>query len=376
MRTSLHLSPSVRLLGARQSLLQLVTHLDPQRWRPVVALPFSRGGLADALDQAGVAHETVRMGQWRKVKFWPRIPFDLRRLRRIARAEGVDLIHVNEPHSAPYGLRVARALGIPCIGHVRLDNVDQRLIRNYGLAQLDAVVAVSHAVADQLRGLPSVHVIPNGVDGEALRQVAPPRDRARARLGLGADDLVIGQVGLITPRKRCHVAIEAFELIAEQFPSARLLLVGDPGPSDAGYRDEIERRITQRDLGRHVRLLPFQEDIAAVYAALDVNLLISGTEGFGRVIIEAAALGIPTIGTRVGGIPEVIREGETGLLIPPDDPTALAEALVALLSNAGGRRRMGEVAQRWADAENGIDRHTERMMALFDQVLATQRAVN
>jgi glycosyltransferase involved in cell wall biosynthesis len=231
-------------------------------------------------------------------------------------------------------------------------------------------------VAEQLRGLEAIHVIPNGVDGEALRRTAPPRDKARAQLGLAADDLVIGQVGLITPRKRCHVAIDALELIAQQFPTARLLLVGDPGPSDAGYREELERAIAERDLASHVRLLPFQEDIATVYAALDVNLLISGTEGFGRVIIEAGALGVPTIGTRVGGIPEVIREGETGLLIPPDDPASLAEALTALLSNVGGRRRMGQAAQGLADSEHGIGRHTERMMALFDQILATRGALN
>jgi glycosyltransferase involved in cell wall biosynthesis len=134
--------------------------------------------LADALRDSGVPHHAVRMGQWRKAKYWIRIPHDLRKLRHIAKHEHAQLVHCNEPHSAPYGLHAAKRRGIPCAVHIRLDNVDARLIRNYHLDRADCIVAVSRAVANQITHIcPTLHervtVVPNGVDADALRTAAP-----------------------------------------------------------------------------------------------------------------------------------------------------------------------------------------------------------
>lgn len=379
MKTILHLTPSVRLLGARRSLLQLVTNLDPVRHRPVVVCPFRTGGLPEALRERGVACHTVRLGQWRKVKFWPRIPFDLARLRRIAREEGAALVHCNEPHVVPYGLRVAEALHIPCVGHIRLDNVDRKLVEHYELSRLDRVVTVSDAVARQFDPIwpdrrVRVAVIANGVDHLALLAGAPDREEARRRLTLTEEDQLVAQVGLISPRKRCHIAIEAFARVARQMPRAKLLFVGSPGPSDHPYAKSLTAEIHRRGLVGRVLMIPFREEIAPILAALDLNLLVSSHEGFGRVIVEAAVFGVPTIATRVGGIPEIIRDGETGVLVPPDSPDALAEAMLALLRDAPRRRALGEAAQRDALARFTIAHHAAAMMDLFDAVIADRAA--
>lgn len=373
MKTVLHLSPSVRLLGARQSLLQLALHLDPARFEPVIVVPFSKGGLAEAVREAGVRCHCVRMGQWRKAKYWPRIPYDLWQLRRLSRRLGVDVVHCNEPHAAPYGLRVARSRRVPCVVHVRLDNVTGKLVRQYGLGHADRVVAVSEAVARQFDPIwddrtERVTVIPNGVDLDGLRSQAPSREEARRALGLRAGDVLIVQAGLISPRKCCHVAVAAFAKIARDHPLAHLHFVGSPGPGDVIYAHSLDRDIARRGLIGRAQLLPFRPDIAAVYAAADINLLVSNQEGFGRVIVEAAAFGVPTIGTDAGGIPEVIVDGETGLIVPPEDPEALAQAMVRLLLDPARRGALGLGAQRRAETEYSIERHAVRMMGLFDEL--------
>jgi glycosyltransferase involved in cell wall biosynthesis len=364
----------VRLLGARQSLLALATHLDPARYRPIVVVPFSEGGLPEALAARDITTHCVRLGQWRKAKFWPRIPFDLWHLRRLVREEGIDLIHCNEPHVVPYGLRVAKESALPCVGHVRLDNVDERLITNYELGELDCLVAVSEAVARQFDPVwpdraERVRVIPNGVDIGALRAAAPGREEARRLLSLREGDPLIAQIGLISARKRCHVVIQAFAKIARDFPDARLLFVGSPGPSDEAYAKALTADIYRFGLIARVQMMPFREDIAAVFAAMDLNVLASGQEGFGRVLIEAAVFGVPSIATNVGGIPEVIRHDKTGVLVLPDDPDGLAAAMVSLLRDEPRRRALGEAARRDAEARFSIQTHAEKMMALWDELL-------
>jgi len=363
------------MLGARQSLLTLVAHLDPERFHPVVVVPFKQGELVDQLSERAITYHRVRMGQWRKAKFWARIPLDLYQLRRIAERERIHLVHCNEPHVVPYGLRVARARRVPCVAHVRLDNVDEKLIINYGLNLVDQIVTVSDAVAQQiLYHMPEradrVKVVPNGVDADELRNSALPRDEARKRMGARPGDLIVGQVGLLSVRKRCHILIEAFAQIAWDYPKAKLFFVGNPGPSDQPYAKMLTKDIERRGLLDRVRLLPFREDIGSLYSALDVNVLASAQEGFGRVLIESAIFGVPSIATKVGGIPEVVSDGETGMLVPPEDPKPLAQALRILLSSEPERARLGDAARADALERFSIARHTAAMMEVFEGLTA------
>lgn len=377
MTKVLHLSPSVRLLGARQSLLTLVTHLDRERYEPLVAVPFRQGGLPEALDEIAVKHHTVRMGQWRKVKFWWRIPIDVNALTRIARREKIGLIHCNEPHVIPYALKVAEKLRLPVVSHLRLDNVDQKLVTNYSLAKVDHTIAVSEAVAAQMdpfveNRTERVTVVPNGVDAEAMLARALKREEARKRFGLKPGDLLLAQVGLISPRKQCHIAIEAFSKIAWKFGSARLYFVGNPGKSDGAYAKALQADIERRGLLDRVMLLPFRRDIETLYAALDLNMLVSEQEGFGRVLIEAGAFGVPSIASTAGGIPEVVTDGESGLLVPPGDPAAIAKALEAALSSEPYRAQLGEaMRQKVMDRFSG-EAHAQMVMDVFDKVLAAK----
>jgi glycosyltransferase involved in cell wall biosynthesis len=369
------ITPSVRLLGARQSLLALAKALDASRFSPIVVCP-RRGDLEEELKRAGVATYIHALPPWRKAKHWLTIPFHVWRLRRWAQDLDIKLLHTNEPHSLPYAVRAGRRLGIPTLSHVRL-SIQERMIRHYDLRRADRIVAVSQAIAEPFCSWPDydrrVRVIYNGMDVGEWRQaagdIAAARKQVREHLGLPPDAFLAGQIGLISRRKQQHLLVAAAQRLVARRTDCHFLIVGDPSPNERDYAEQVAAAIEPAGLSRCVTIWPFRRDIAPVFAALDINLLISSDEGFGRVAIEAGALGVPTIGTRIGGIPEVVMDGETGLLVGVSDAEGLAAAIERLAADAELRHRIGEAARRRVERDFTIEVHARRIMELYDEVL-------
>jgi len=370
------ITPSVRLLGARQSLLALAKALDSRRFAPIVVCP-RRGDLEEQLRRAGLSTYVQALPPWRKGKSWPFIPFHLWRLRRWAQDLDIRLIHCNEIYPTPYAVRVSRRLGIPTISHIRLP-VNDRLIRNYDLNRADRVVVVSHAAAEPFRQWADhekrVRVIYNGLDVKEWRQAAgdlpTARKEIRQRLALPSESFLVGQIGLISRRKQQHLLVEAAQRIAARRTGCHFLIVGDPSPNERDYGERVAAAIEAAGLSQRLTIWPFRQDIAPVFAALDLNLLISSDEGFGRVAIEAGALGVATIGTRIGGIPEVVLDGETGLLVGVSDAEGLANAIERLASDALLRHRLGEAARQRVEREFSVEVHVRHIMDLYEEVLS------
>ncbi|HUT25092.1 MAG TPA: glycosyltransferase family 4 protein, partial [Sumerlaeia bacterium] len=375
----LYVTPSSRLLGARRSLLELATNLDPARYRPVVVAQ-REGALVDALREAGVSTHVLFLGWWRKGRYMLARPLRIVQLARLARAERADLIHCNEFYPCPYAVRAAKRArrgavkgGIPVVSHMRL-SITPRQIRNYDLRRAARILCVSQAAARHFEVWPDwrerVEVVYNGVDLEAFRPRVS-RSEARRCLELGEEDFVVGQFGLLTPRKRQHLLLRAAARLRDL--PLRVLIVGSGGRSDGDYEKGLRNAAAGEELREVVRFLPFTRDIAPLYQACDVNVLISDDEGFGRTIIEAGALGVPSIGSRVGGIPELIEEDETGYLIPEDDDGALlADRLRELAQNPERRRAMGESARARVESHFSIARHAEQVMDVYDRVIGSR----
>jgi glycosyltransferase involved in cell wall biosynthesis len=173
--------------------------------------------------------------------------------------------------------------------------------------------------------------------------------------------------------------IEAASRLRERIPNVRILFVGETSPGHDGYLRELEHLARERGVSDIVRFLPFQDWIADVFAALDLHVLLSNDEGFGRVVVEAAAVRIPTIASNVGGIPELIRHGETGYLVGESraaDDNAFREYLdefvervVELARNAELRTRMGLAAYEYAKSQFSSERYAEQMMRIFDKAI-------
>jgi glycosyltransferase involved in cell wall biosynthesis len=373
-------------LGARRSLIALAESLDPERWQAVVC-GQSPGQLAEALAERAIPMEIVRLGWWRKGKYLLWRPFAIARLAALARQMQADLIHCNEIYPNPYAVRAAANVkgteGSPCEGqpipvmtHVRLQ-MKPGMIRKYDLTQADRIVVPSEALAEEFAEFPDrkqwLDVAPNAVNLKEFQR-ARTREEARLLLGIPEDCLLLAVIGQIGPRKAGDVILEAFANIAARAPRARLAFVGDPHRGQEAFAEQLKARARTEPLGGRVQFFAFSDNVHPYYEAADINLLVSRQEGFGRTIIEAAAVGIPSIGSRVGGIAEIIVDGETGRLVTPDDPDALAEAMLELIENQGLRDAMADAAFRRAASKYSNSAHAERIMDLYDLTLEKKAA--
>jgi glycosyltransferase involved in cell wall biosynthesis len=202
-------------------------------------------------------------------------------------------------------------------------------------------------------------VIPNGVDAERLRSEALSRDEARRALGLPLDAPVVGTIGGITAKKGHGVLIEAARKVVARIPSATFAFVGLP--IDA---DDVRRAIASHGLSERIVLAGYREDAARLMRAFDVHCLPSIHEGLPLTLLEALALGVPSVATAVGGVPDVLATG-AGVLVPPSDPGALADALVEILEHpqrADDLRAAANVAAERFDVRVTV-RRTEDLYA-------------
>jgi glycosyltransferase involved in cell wall biosynthesis len=231
----------------------------------------------------------------------------------------------------------------------------------------DHVVTVSAAVRENLidAGVAAERVtaITTGVDGQRFDPVTVS-PALRAELGLDADALVVGMVAILRMKKGHQDLLDAAVEVVKALPQAIFVLAGD-GPQ----RDNIERGIAERGLQAHVRLLGLRRDIPEVLRSLDLFVLPTHEEAFGTSYLEAQAMGVPVIATRVGGVPEAIREGVTGLLVPAKDPSSLAAAIIELGRDPPRRAAMSAAGRPWVLAEHTTERMAQRMDDLYQTLL-------
>lgn len=190
-------------------------------------------------------------------------------------------------------------------------------------------------------------VVYNGIDMAPYAALSARRDELRAKLRrtieAPATAPVFSLAGELHERKQQRVVIEAWPRVLEEFPQARVLFVGD-----GEERESLEKVIAERGLGGSVRIMGFRSDVPEILAGSDALLLPSRVEGFGYVLVEAMAVGIPCIASNVSSIPEIVHDGETGILHPVGDTGAIAAAIHDVLSDPARARAMGEAGARLA----------------------------
>jgi glycosyltransferase involved in cell wall biosynthesis len=330
--------------GAERLLVSSAAHVDRDRfaYEACYLLPW-KDHLADDLRRAGVPVSCLDLR--RAASFgW------VARLRRLVRDRGITLVHAHLPYAsvgARLGLR-GTGPARPVLVYTEHNTWDRyrpvtRRLNAATFARNDAVIAVSDAVAGSIRRRdpPPVHVIPNGVDAEAIRGEARSREEARAALGIPADRAVIGTVGGITPKKGHRVLVRAARRVIDERPDALFVFVGlpvEPGP--------VNEEISRLGLGGHVILAGYRPDAPRLMPAFDLYCLPSLFEGLPVSLLEAMALGLPSVATAVGGVPQLAMDGrrEIVVVVPPRDPDALAATLIDLLGDPDRRSRLGHEA--------------------------------
>ena len=231
----------------------------------------------------------------------------------------------------------------------------------------DAVIAVSEYVRDLVAGsgVPRdrVEVIPDGIELPA--KLATPAEKARVRMtwGWGDELFVVGQLGAFTSEKGQDTALDAFRLVADSLPRARLVLAGD-GPINPprDLADKIKR------LGARVVTLDNLENLADFFPGLDLFIMPSRSEGLGSSALWAMSYGLPVVASRVGGLQEVVAQDETGWLVPPDSPEALATTIIRAASDRAQLLQFGGNGRRRSEGFS-TDIMANRTESLYRRVL-------
>jgi L-malate glycosyltransferase len=302
------------------------------------------------------------------------------RLRRVAARTGAELVHANSIRAGLVAL-VARALGgPPVVVHVR-DRLPEGLAGRATLGLLTRAAAVVGNSEYTLRGVPprgrAVRAaIPSPVDLTRFDAGRVDRAEARARLGLDPESPVLGVVGQLTPWKAQDDAIRILHGVRESRPDAQLLLAGtakfvssETRFDNPTYVRGLHSLSARLGLNGSVRFLGEREDVPELLAALDVLLVPSWAEPFGRVVIEGMAMGVPVIATAEGGPAEIIEDGVNGVLLPPRAPERWSPEVERLLADPERRRALIENARERVRDSYALEAHVGRVLDVYARVL-------
>jgi glycosyltransferase involved in cell wall biosynthesis len=288
------------------------------------------------------------------------------RLRRLLRSHRVSLVHTHSSIDSWLGTLAARSLGIPVVRtrHVSIP-IRRRRALVYRLA--DRVITPGEAVRRIVigAGVPASKVvsIPAGVDLDRFHS-GIAGDAVRREFQLTGN--AVGLVANVRGSKGHRDFLAAAQLVLRTHPETRFLIVGD----GIGL-DDIRRHVALTGLTGHVILTGFRDDIPEVMASLDVVVLPSTrSEGIPQVIVQALAMAKPVVATDVGGIHEVVVDGETGILVPPGDVTSLAGAITSLLNDRARAQRLGHAGQTRVREACSMNRVMERTVSLYESFLA------
>jgi glycosyltransferase involved in cell wall biosynthesis len=244
------------------------------------------------------------------------------------------------------------------------------------LSAVARVIAVSGAVARAMQGqalLPAerIVVVPNGIDVQRFEQAGsqPARDTFRRQWNVGEDELLIGAVGEIKSLKGHEEFLRAAAIILRRFPKAQFLIAGVDSSSSRKNMATLESLIAQLNLATSVRIVGWVEDMTSLYGALDVFVSASHTESFGLAIAEAMASAVPVVATETEGAKEIITSGETGLLVPIADATALATAVLGLLEDKSKRNHLGMSGRERVNARFSLERMVDETEKIYRDVL-------
>lgn len=289
----------------------------------------------------------------RRVGNDPRLVWQLYRL---FRRERPDIVHSHAWGTLVEGLVAARLARVPVVMHGEHGTLQlkpyQVWLQRWAWSRVDHLLSVSSRLAERMSvavGVPlgRITVLRNGVDLTRFGSIS--REEARLELGITGDVVVIGHVGRLVPVKDQAALVHAAAVLRDRGDRFRVLIVGD-GP----LRGELEQQVADMDLGTCVQFLGHRADVERFFAALDVYVLCSRSEGMPNTILEAMASGVPVVSTNVGGADELVVEGETGFLVPAGQVRALAEALHCLVVDRQLRRALGAAGQARAEAKFSV----------------------
>lgn len=363
-----YLSHAYMVGGAEEMVLNLVRHL-PERYQPTVVCIHRAGPIGEEIARTGVPFTVLGLK--------PGIsrPLDVLKLRDALHALQPTIVHTFLLTGSLYGRFAAMMAGVPVVIGTEV-NIYEHKRPSHARAErwlmrgTDAVIASAASVKDfyvkQVAADPAkVEVIYNAVDWSQL-ETTMTRDACRAVLGVPRDAVAAAIIARLTEQKAHRVLFEAMAQHAG-LRNLHLIVVGD-----GELRDELRRRAESLGIDTRVYFTGARRDLGNILSAVDVFTMPSLWEGLPLSLVLAMGAGLPVVATRVAGIPEVIEDSVSGLLVPPGDTGALGDALARLAADAGLRQSLGERARRFVLPRFGVEQYVASITNLYDRVLTAK----
>ena len=357
----LHLEAGTHVYGGALQVLLLVEGLQRRGIENLLVVPEGSDVEAQASSRGLPLHPLPLAGE--ADLLFPG------RFRSLILSTAPDLVHLHSRRGADtLGGLGAQWAGVPVVLTRRVDNPEPSWAVGAKYRLYDRVITISDAIREVL--------IQQGVDPGKIRCVhsaldpspfeQPCRREGFLReFGLAPDDQIVGMAAQFIPRKGHDILLQAIPAILRDHPRARFLLFGR-GPLHA----DISARVREDGLEGTVRLPGFREDLPDLLPCMDVLVHPATMEGLGVIILQAGASGLPVVAAAAGGIPEAILDQETGLLVPPNDPEALASAVSALLADPARARSMGEAGRERIQLEFSVNRMVDGNLSVYQDLLS------
>ncbi len=359
----LHIESGRHLYGGARQVLYLLQGLAERGVSNALVCPT---GSAIEAAAAGQAHiEPLALGGDVDLA-------SIGRIRRVIRAVGPDIVHLHSRRGADtFGALAAVGLPARVVLSRRVDNPESALAIALKYRLYDHVVTISKAISRVLER--------QGVAGDKLTCVPDavvadewltPQSRQAlcAEFSLDPDALVVGMAAQFIPRKGHDVLIRALRRIVDPLPNVHVLLFGK-GP----VQEPMQRIVEAEGLTRHVTFAGYRNDLPSWLGALDLVVHPARAEGLGVALLQAACAGVAIVASHAGGIPEVVLDGQTGWLVPPDDPAVLAQAMLAALTDAPQRQARAAAARAHVTEHFSMDAMTVGNLAVYKQLLEGAR---
>lgn len=368
----LYLNTEHEMGGGEWSLLYLVEKLDRKRFLPIVVCT-SKGTLVDELNSRNIKVIISSLG---RLKSFNQIPVikTIVKLIKIIKTEQIDLIHTNDPRSNLLGGIVGRLTGRPIVWHARNFIVQGMVDTDRIFSFLtNKIIANSVAVSKRFERLKDfkkkVEVIYNGVNLEKFNS-GIDGSRIRKEFNIPDGVPIVGILSRIGPGKGHEYFINAASIVRKSIPEVKFLVVG--GPILEADNNELKELIKlAEDLGLYNDIIfaGHRSDIPDIMASLDLVVLATEAEPFGRVAIEAMATSKPVVATNAGGIPEVVEDKATGILVPPKDVDAMANTIIGLINDRHRMKELGENGRKRAIEMFSIESNVKKTGKVYENLL-------
>jgi glycosyltransferase involved in cell wall biosynthesis len=357
--------------GAEKDLLSYLELLDRNEFCPHVVCPDT-GALKAEVEKLHVPVVSSPLPSWRKWRNFLQRPGAVRELVWVFRQWNIDIVHVNDYWWAPLAYLAANKCNLPVVVHIR-QQIEPVRVKQYWLQKMNSLFPISKEIEGVLLSMsvaPSrVHVAYSGIDANHSCD-AEARHAFRQRYGLTDDQPIIGTVANLFPRKGYEYLIEALEVVKVDHPGISCFIVGE-GPES--YKEHLVQLVKKKKLDTNVVFAGFQKNVFEFLNAFDVFMLPSIMEGFGIALLEAMAMSKPIVACKVGGVPEVIEDGVTGILVPPRDSKGLATALLRIMKDDQAKKMLGLAAKKIVETKFTREAAIKRIQDLYLDVLRERK---